>query len=160
VVPLFLKQRPTGTITVTEPRMTRFWITLEQGVRFVIQSVERMQGGEVFVPKLPSTSILDLVEALAPAVRQSQEQLGCLRIDDCSLFVCPSLEFRARRKRESVKERSARKMGCLYSVSGGDGGAELSDIAADIVAIECQNSVAQDYLSANLMAQGVQRLAQ
>jgi UDP-N-acetylglucosamine 4,6-dehydratase len=66
VVPLFQRQRPTGTITLTEPRMTRFWITLEQGVRFVIQSVERMQGGEVFVPKLPSTSILDLVQALAP----------------------------------------------------------------------------------------------
>src|SRR4051794_28787772 len=74
VVPLFLKQRPTGTITVTEPRMTRFWITLEQGVRFVIQSVERMQGGEVFVPKLPSTSILDLVEALAPEC--SVQQIG------------------------------------------------------------------------------------
>jgi UDP-N-acetylglucosamine 4,6-dehydratase len=74
VVPLFLRQRPTGTITVTEPRMTRFWITLEQGVRFVIESVERMQGGEVFVPKLPSTSILDLVEALAPEC--SVQQIG------------------------------------------------------------------------------------
>src|SRR5204863_2626930 len=54
--------------------MTRFWITLEQGVRFVIQSIEDMHGGEVFVPKLPSTSILDLVEALAPEC--SVQQIG------------------------------------------------------------------------------------
>lgn len=66
VLPLFLKQRETGQITVTDRRMTRFWITLEQGVRFVIQCVERMQGGEVFVPKIPSMRIWDLAKAIAP----------------------------------------------------------------------------------------------
>lgn len=66
VVPLFLKQRETGTITLTDERMTRFWITLEQGVRFVIRCIERMQGGEVFIPKIPSMRITDLAEALAP----------------------------------------------------------------------------------------------
>jgi UDP-N-acetylglucosamine 4,6-dehydratase len=66
VIPLFLKQRQSGTITVTDPRMTRFWITLEQGVRFVIRCIERMQGGEVFVPKIPSMNIMDLAHALAP----------------------------------------------------------------------------------------------
>ncbi len=66
VVPLFLKQRETGRITITDERMTRFWITLEQGVRFVIQCIERMQGGEVFIPKIPSMRITDLAEALAP----------------------------------------------------------------------------------------------
>lgn len=66
VIPLFLKQRQNGTITVTDPRMTRFWITLEQGVRFVIRCIERMQGGEVFVPKIPSMNIMDLAQALAP----------------------------------------------------------------------------------------------
>lgn len=65
VVPLFLKQRQNGTITVTDSRMTRFWITLEQGVRFVIQGIEQMQGGEVFVPKIPSMNIMDLVKAMA-----------------------------------------------------------------------------------------------
>ena len=65
VVPLFLKQRQNGTITVTDSRMTRFWITLEQGVRFVLQGIEQMQGGEVFVPKIPSMNIMDLVEAIA-----------------------------------------------------------------------------------------------
>jgi len=66
VIPLFLKQRQNGTITVTDPRMTRFWITLEQGVRFVIRCIEYMQGGEVFVPKIPSMNIMDLAQALAP----------------------------------------------------------------------------------------------
>lgn len=65
VVPLFLKQRQNGTITVTDSRMTRFWITLEQGVKFVLQGFEQMQGGEVFVPKIPSMNIMDLVEAIA-----------------------------------------------------------------------------------------------
>jgi FlaA1/EpsC-like NDP-sugar epimerase len=66
VVPLVLQQRKTGRVTVTDPRMSRFWITLEQGVRFVIACIERMQGGEVFVPKLPTTTVGALAEALAP----------------------------------------------------------------------------------------------
>jgi UDP-N-acetylglucosamine 4,6-dehydratase len=69
VVPLFREQRKTGTITVTDGRMTRFWLTLEQGVRFVLRCGDLMQGGEVFVPKVPSTTIMDLVEALAPGCR-------------------------------------------------------------------------------------------
>ncbi|MGA8029530.1 MAG: UDP-N-acetylglucosamine 4,6-dehydratase (inverting) [Bryobacteraceae bacterium] len=66
VVPLFREQRRKGQITVTDPRMTRFWLTLEQGVHFVLKSIEKMHGGEVFVPKIPSMRILDLAKALAP----------------------------------------------------------------------------------------------
>src|SRR5262245_23906910 len=66
VIPLFLKQRKTGTVTVTDPRMTRFWITLEQGVKFVVRCIDLMHGGEVFVPKIPSMNILDLVKVIAP----------------------------------------------------------------------------------------------
>lgn len=66
VIPLFLEQRETGCITITDPRMTRFWITLEQGTRFVIRCIEIMHGGEVFVPKLPSNNIMDLARLLAP----------------------------------------------------------------------------------------------
>ena len=66
VIPLFEEQRPSGVVTVTDDRMTRFWMTLQQGVDFVIQSVLTMQGGEIFVPKIPSMRILDLVKALAP----------------------------------------------------------------------------------------------
>ena len=66
VVPLFLQQRPSGHLTITDERMTRFWISLEQGVRFVIRCIEQMQGGEVFVPKIPSMSMMDLAKAIAP----------------------------------------------------------------------------------------------
>ncbi len=66
VVPLFLQQRETGEVTITDERMTRFWISLEQGVRFVIRCIEQMQGGEVFVPKIPSMKMIDLAKAIAP----------------------------------------------------------------------------------------------
>jgi len=66
VVPVFLQQRGRGTVTITDERMTRFWLTLEQGVRFVIHCIEKMCGGEVFVPKIPSMKIIDLARALAP----------------------------------------------------------------------------------------------
>lgn len=66
VIPLFRDQSKTGKVTLTDPRMTRFWITLEQGVRFVLRSAERMQGGEVFVPKIPSMRLTDLAQVMAP----------------------------------------------------------------------------------------------
>ena len=66
VIPLFQQQRSNGTITVTDERMTRFWITLEQGVGFVLRCLLEMRGGEIFVPKIPSMGIMDLVEAIAP----------------------------------------------------------------------------------------------
>ncbi len=65
-MPLFLNQREQGFVTVTDERMTRFWITLEQGVRFVMHCIELMHGGEVFVPKIPSMRIVDLVDVVAP----------------------------------------------------------------------------------------------
>lgn len=66
VIPVFEEQRRNGKITITDKRMTRFWLTLEQGVRFVIRCIDLMQGGEVFVPRIPSMRIMDLAEAVAP----------------------------------------------------------------------------------------------
>ncbi|MBN2374031.1 UDP-N-acetylglucosamine 4,6-dehydratase (inverting) [bacterium] len=66
VIPVFLQQRKNGKVTVTDQRMTRFWITLEQGVDFVIRCTGLMHGGEVFVPRIPSMGIIDLVKAIAP----------------------------------------------------------------------------------------------
>jgi UDP-N-acetylglucosamine 4,6-dehydratase len=66
VVPFFRAARGTGRIPITDPRMTRFLITIEQGVRFVIDCLDRMHGGELFVPKIPSSDIMTLAEALAP----------------------------------------------------------------------------------------------
>jgi UDP-N-acetylglucosamine 4,6-dehydratase len=66
VVPVFLRQRESGKVTITDERMTRFWLSLEHGVEFVINAIEKMSGGEVFVPKIPSTTIMDLAKAIAP----------------------------------------------------------------------------------------------
>lgn len=66
VIPLFLHQKKNGFITMTSKEMTRFWLTLEQGVRFVIKSIEIMCGGEVFVPKIPSMKIVELAKAITP----------------------------------------------------------------------------------------------
>jgi UDP-N-acetylglucosamine 4,6-dehydratase len=67
VVPIFIDQREKGNkLTITDERMTRFWLSLEEGVRFVISNIEWMHGGEVFVPKLYSTRIVDLARAIAP----------------------------------------------------------------------------------------------
>jgi UDP-N-acetylglucosamine 4,6-dehydratase len=69
VVPVFLKQRENQEITITDERMTRFWLSLEQGVHFVINCIDQMEGGEVFVPKIPSMKVLDLARAIAPGAR-------------------------------------------------------------------------------------------
>jgi UDP-N-acetylglucosamine 4,6-dehydratase len=69
VVPIFLRQRQNGKLNITDKRMTRFWLSLEQGVRFVLNCIEQMQGGEVFVPKLPSTNIMDLAKTIAPSAK-------------------------------------------------------------------------------------------
>lgn len=69
VVPLFLKMRKTGVLPITDPRMTRFWITLEQGVNSVLASLSRMRGGEIYVPKIPSMRVMDLARAIAPGCK-------------------------------------------------------------------------------------------
>jgi len=66
VVPLFMEQREEGRLTITHEDMTRFWITLEEGVEFVMRSTEDMSGGEIFVPKIPSLRVVDLAETIAP----------------------------------------------------------------------------------------------
>ncbi len=66
VIPLFVNQRTKGVVTVTDKRMTRFWLTLEQGVQFVLKCLCQMHGGEIFVPKIPSMRMMDLVQAIAP----------------------------------------------------------------------------------------------
>ncbi len=66
VVPLFQEQRSSGELTVTDERMTRFWLTLKHAALFVMDCMETMQGGEVFVPKIPSMRIMDLAQAIAP----------------------------------------------------------------------------------------------
>jgi UDP-N-acetylglucosamine 4,6-dehydratase/5-epimerase len=66
VIPIFKQQAPTGRITITDERMTRFWITLDEAVDFVLSCIPLAEGGETFVPKIPSMRVLDVAEALAP----------------------------------------------------------------------------------------------
>ncbi len=99
VVPFFLRMRKTGKLPITDLRMTRFWINLQQGVDFVLESLKRMEGGEIFVPKIPSMRLVDLAKAIAPECKQvevgirpgeklhevmipADEARNCLEFDD------------------------------------------------------------------------------
>ena len=68
VVPVFQQQAHEGRLTITDERMTRFWITLPQAVDLVLHALEHAQGGEVFIPKIPSMRVVDLADAIAPGV--------------------------------------------------------------------------------------------
>jgi len=70
VVPFFKECKRKGVVPITDKRMTRFWITLEQGVEFVLQCLESMNGGEIFIPKIPSIKITDLAKAICPECKQ------------------------------------------------------------------------------------------
>lgn len=109
VIPFFLKQRETGVLPITDTRMTRFWITLEQGVYFVLDCLERMVGGELFVPKIPSMNITELAKTIAPeckieivGIRPGEklhevlvphdDALRTLEFENCYL-ICPNFRF-------------------------------------------------------------------
>jgi len=66
VLPVFQRLAASGKIPITDDRMTRFWITLPQAIQFVVDSFDRMYGGEIFVPRIPSATLLDLAKAVAP----------------------------------------------------------------------------------------------
>ena len=68
VIPLFKRQKEEGRLSITDLRMTRFWLTLDQGVEFVIKCLSRMVGGEIFIPKIPSMKLTDLAEVIAPGI--------------------------------------------------------------------------------------------
>lgn len=68
VIPFFLEKAKSGSIPITDERMTRFWLTIEQGVQFVLDSIERMHGGEIFVPKIPSFKVTDVARVVCPGV--------------------------------------------------------------------------------------------
>lgn len=89
VAALFIKQKASGKVTITDRMMTRFWITLEQGVAFVIRSLEIMHGGEIFVPKIPSMKMVDFSKAIAPdckieyiGIRPGEKIHECLLTED------------------------------------------------------------------------------
>jgi UDP-N-acetylglucosamine 4,6-dehydratase len=90
VVPFFrgLVAKGAKTLPITDVEMTRFWITLQEGVDFVLKNFARMQGGEIFVPKIPSIRIVDLAEAMAPGV--PQEIIGIRPGEKIHEIMCPA----------------------------------------------------------------------
>jgi UDP-N-acetylglucosamine 4,6-dehydratase len=97
VIPLFYRQRETGKVTITDERMTRFWLTLEQGVDFVVKCLGITRGGEIFVPKIPSMTMMDLARGIAPececeiiGIRPGEKLHECLLTEDEARH---SLEF-------------------------------------------------------------------
>ncbi len=97
IIPLIKHQSKTGSITITDERMTRFWMTLEQGVKFVINCLDMMYGGEIFIPKIPSMKIVELAKAIALdckikfiGIRPGEKIHECLLTED---EVRHSLEF-------------------------------------------------------------------
>lgn len=89
IVPFFRKLISEGTdhLPITDERMTRFWITLQEGVDFVLKNFERMQGGEIFVPIIPSVNIVDLATAMAPNLRQ--DVIGIRPGEKLHEIMCP-----------------------------------------------------------------------
>ena len=90
VVPFFQKliDEKSDHLPITDVRMTRFWITLQQGVDFVLKNFERMQGGEIFVPKIPSVHIIDLASSIAPGLEQ--KVIGIRPGEKIHEIMCPS----------------------------------------------------------------------
>jgi len=90
VVPFFKKQIENGCdhLPITDAGMTRFWITLEQGVDFVLKNFARMHGGEIFVPKIPSVKVVDLARAMAP--RLSHKIIGIRPGEKLHEIMCPA----------------------------------------------------------------------
>lgn len=90
VVPLFerLMREGAKSLPITDPRMTRFWISLQQGVDFVLENFSRMRGGEIFVPKIPSVRVTDLAEAMAPGLKT--ETIGIRPGEKLHEVMCPS----------------------------------------------------------------------
>lgn len=118
VVPFFLRKRREGVLPITDERMTRFWITLEQGIEFVLDCLGAMGGGEIFVPKIPSMRITDLADAIGPGCRReivgirSGEKLHEVMVpeDDARntvelrdrFVICPQFEFERKKDWSSV----------------------------------------------------------
>jgi UDP-N-acetylglucosamine 4,6-dehydratase/5-epimerase len=151
VVPFFRNLIDNGSLhlPITDPEMTRFWITLQQGVDFVLKNFERMWGGEIFVPKLPSVRIVDLAVAMAPNLRQeiigvrpgekihevmcpSDDSHLTLEFDD-HFVITPSIRFHNRSNDFSLNQVGERgllvKRGFEYSSATNDNFLELDQLS-------------------------------
>jgi UDP-N-acetylglucosamine 4,6-dehydratase len=151
VVPLFKLQAESGVITITDERMTRFWITLDQAVQFVIDAAARMGGGETFIPRIPSMRVTDMAAALAPdaeikiiGIRPGEKLHELLVTEDESrhayevgngFIIMPEYPSWELRVPENARELPG---GFEYSSGGNDwwlGVDELREMTADVKAV-------------------------
>lgn len=159
VIPFFKKllKENVKELPITDDRMSRFWITLEQGVKFVLDNLERMQGGEIFVPKIPSMKIIDLAKVLAPNLPikiigiRPGEKLAEVMIprDDSHLaiefddffIITPSINFQTPLDyTKTLKDEIGKKVqeGFEYSSDGNDKWLKFDDIHEMVAKFESE----------------------
>ena len=102
VIPFFKDQKKAGVIPITDVRMTRFWLTIDEGVNFVLDRLSQMQGGEIFVPKIPSFKVVDVAKVVAPnvpidiiGIRPGEKLHEVMITEDDSLFTFEFKDFYA-----------------------------------------------------------------
>ena len=150
VIPLFQKQRQTGKITITNPEMTRFLITLQQGVDFVLSSLKKMVGGELFVPKIPACTVSDLADVIAPDCEK--EIIGLRPGEKMHEILIPSdearnvLEFDNHFVIQPVQAFWGNKIGILGGVSCSEDFHYASNQNCESLSIEELTDLLVDYL--------------
>ena len=150
VIPLFQKQRESGSITITNPDMTRFLITLQQGVDFVLSSLKNMVGGELFVPKIPACTVSDLANVLAPDCEKNI--IGLRPGEKMHEILIPSdearnvLEFDDHFVIQPVQAFWGNKIGILGGVSCSEGFHYASNQNCECFSIEELTDLLADYL--------------
>ena len=155
VVPLFATQRETGTLSITNPDMTRFLITLENGVDFVLQCLDQMVGGELFVPKIPACTVGDIASVIAPdcewntiGLRPGEKMHETLIPEDESRNV---LEFERHYVIQPIQSFWGNKIGILGGVSCSDGFQYASNCNCENLTPEDLKKLLIDFLPSSAM---------
>ena len=151
VVPLFAKQRDKGKITITKPEMTRFLITLQKGVDFVIESLDKMVGGELFVPKIPACTVADIANVIAPGVEW--EVIGIRPGEKMHEILIPEdearnvLEFDKHFVVQPIQSFWGNKIGILGGRSCPENFRYASNVNCDLLNEDQLRDLLADYLS-------------
>ena len=151
VVPLFAKQRDKGKLTITKPEMTRFFITLQKGVDFVIESLDKMVGGELFVPKIPACTVADIANVIAPGVEW--EVIGMRPGEKMHEILIPEdearnvLEFEKHFVVQPIQSFWGNKIGILGGRSCPENFRYASNVNCDLLNEDQLRDLLADYLS-------------
>ena len=151
VVPLFAKQRDKGKITITKPEMTRFLITLQKGVDFVIESLDKMVGGELFVPKIPACTVADIANVIAPGIEW--EVIGMRPGEKMHEILIPEdearnvLEFDKHFVVQPIQSFWGNKIGILGGRSCPENFRYASNVNCDLLNEDQLRDLLADYLS-------------